>query len=1414
MPLAQLFLIFYAIFALTTPIFVVYLFVRHSDLKSKIEALSESLRKQSSDHERQIRNLISRIHELELAVPQRASASQPVEGKPEAKPAVPAAQPSHDTQAAPQPTPLVPPPPLSIPALHAKDTTPPVGAAAPPPPPPVQPPVAKESQHPSTVTPPTVPPAQPSQPRPLAPSPKETAPATPPQVHVPAPLHPSAPREQTAARSSIHSSREPLRYAEPKPSFAQQIKKVSALEETLGTNWLNKLGIIILVLGVALFGIYEFSTVGAAGKAAISFFASIALLAGGILFEKRDAYRVLGRTFIGGGWALFFFSTYAIYHVASMHLLNSLTLDCILMLSVAVAMGTHTLRYRSQLVTGLAFLLGYTTVALSHDTVYSLSAGVILAIGLVLIVLKMRWFELEVFGILSSYLNHLYWLYRLLGSDGAHGRPFPEYHASLAMLFFYWLTFRISYIVRDVKSDTEEAISTAAALLNTIFLLGVMKFQSVQPQLAYVAPLGIGLLEFSFGQLPVTKRRRPAFVLLSVMGAALMLAAPPFHFASNNVAVLWLLAAELFLFAGLLVKEVVFRRIGLLTGVLVGLHLAILDFEPVMKLRSATDDALIPAGVLFGLSAVVLYGNSLTGTTRWKNFFPAEFDLHLLQLHSYIAAASAVVAAWALAAQDWTAVAFAGIMLALTLLAREFPPQDLQVQYTAIAFLTFARALAVNLHFAAPSNTHVISRLVTLPILGAVYYLTARLSPLRDAPEQQRALRGIFATMASALFALLIWFEVSALWQPLAFIAFALLLSEAARSLRYPLLAWHTHALGVLALFTAVTADAPGHPQWRSLPVHCLGAIPVLAGFYWVALRPGSQHEAHRSLSRALYTWAAACLTLWALWGLLEAPWIPVGWIAFAVAFALVARRFRYSQLFWQANAVAVLAGVRAFVFNYTVDQKLGWSLDVRTVTIAFVAAGLYFLSRKAAPDEDSQTAIAYLHSFAATALLAYLGWYEAPNGWLAPLWVGFALVLAIIDRRFELDELRWQAHILSLLALVRCFLYNLHLTATWHNLSVRLLSLTLVAISFYALSRIVRMPEEWRDRDVHHAYSWAASTLVSLLLWYELVPLNIALGWAVFGLVLFEYGILRGVRQFRYQAYVALFASFVRIFFANLTLGEPGHFWNLRAYTILPLVPIYFFVYAQSSAEPSMESASHERTFSVSALLATLGTATIVALFYFQFSIEWVVVSWAAVVLTLFAAAFLLDRDIFLYQGLLLTLLVFSRGMAHNLFGAGYFAGGDWKGRFFILGTAITLLLASLVFAFPLRERYRTRRNSHAALGFLSKLAARPEQPQFFVPIVLLSLMLALKMRSGMVTVSWGIEGVFIILLALALKERSFRLTGLSLLLLCVGKVLVMDVWGLQARDRYLTFIIVGAALLFVSYLYSRYREAIRQLL
>jgi uncharacterized membrane protein len=118
--------------------------------------------------------------------------------------------------------------------------------------------------------------------------------------------------------------------------------------------------------------------------------------------------------------------------------------------------------------------------------------------------------------------------------------------------------------------------------------------------------------------------------------------------------------------------------------------------------------------------------------------------------------------------------------------------------------------------------------------------------------------------------------------------------------------------------------------------------------------------------------------------------------------------------------------------------------------------------------------------------------------------------------------------------------------------------------------------------------------------------------------------------------------------------------------------------------------------------------------------------------------------------------------------------------------------------------------------LSFLSHYTALkyPEQIFFFAPIVLVSFMIAVKMNPGMVTLSWGIEGVAVIVLGLLATQRSYRITGLLLLLLCVGKIVFRDAWQLGERDRYITFIALGGALTLVSALYGRYREIVRRLL
>jgi hypothetical protein len=1537
----SLLVVFYGLLLfVATPVLLISLYYRQTKLRKQLTDLAEENNQRFTKLQRAVGELQTKL----AAAPTHAT---PVAEKP-------ASPETHQPIPVPQSIPHVPthPPVVVPPGIEVQPTPKPQAPTpvVPPAPVAVTPPVPPTPAAPQKPPAPAVPAEpKPFEPKPLAPAPqgpppeaKPTPPPVPPKVSAPpaipqAPAAPPLPLPQpaaippaAAARVSAPPPFSPLRTPAPRPTMRDRMKAISALEDALGTNWFAKLGGIMVVIGVTTIGLYKLQSFGAAGKAIVSYLVALLLLIGGIFLEKRERYQLLGRVGIGCGWALLFGTTYGIHNFPAMRILDSLVVDCILMLVVALAMAAHTLRYKSQFVTGLSFLLGYTTVALSfseipsvslsganESTVYGLLAGVILAIGLVTIVLKMGWFELEVFGILSSYLNHLYWLYKILGPNGAHGRAFPEYHASLAMLFFYWLTFRISYILRGVKTDFEEHVSTVSALLNTLLLLGVMKFQSVDPHLAYIALLLIGALEFIFAQLPITRRRRRAFIILSLMGAALMLVSIPSHFSGNDVAYLWLVAAEVFLFAGIIFGEVVFLRVGLFTGLLVGIDLFAFNFRPLVTFRAKSEDLVSASGILFAVCGLALYLNALYIGSRWKESFRTTLDRRLLDIQSYFAACAIATAAWALFAYDWTAIAFAAIMLALAALGRRLESRHLQIQYALLGALTLYRALVFNLHIESPAHAHITTRLITLPILGAIFYLTAKLAALRD-DQEQRTFRSLFAFAGTALFAALIWFEGPELWQPLLFIAFAVALSENARALRYKVLAFHAHAITLLAVFTALTADQYNLHLWHTMPVHAFAALPVVAGCYWIAKRLGVENARHAEIARVAYTWLAAGVMTWAIEEALRAPWIAVGWIVFAVALALTTRWIRYRHLAWQANVVALAALIRTYTFNINLHEPLWphvslrlftvslviagtyalakiaadaleefesivrnaytwaaalfvgllifaeaphdwmsvffltagiilalagrrWNLphlgfqehffavaaiartfdynyhlttyyghfSVRMITVSLVAAGLYTISRKAsAPDAPYRLVSAYLHTTAATSLLALLMWYEVStgSGWLAAFWALFAFALAAIDRRFKLDDLRWQAHALAVLTLIRSVWINMYVEETWHGVSVRLLSLSIVAVVFYAMSRLVRMPDQWRARDAHHIYSWSASLIVSLLLWRELKPLSLAVGLAVFGLVLFEYGLLRKIAQFRFQSYVAFTAAFARIFFANLAAGEPGIFLSDRMITVAPLVLIFFFVYAQLPA--GEENTSSDRRFHFDSFIAYLGTGALAALFYFQFPDEWVVTAYAALAFALFAAAWALRRPIFLHHGILLTLGTFARGMAHNLFGGSYLTGGNWSGRYFVVGSAAAILLATLYFAFEIRGQYAPPANATRWKKITTALVARPEQLQFFVPVILIATMFALKMNAEWVTASWGLEGLCIVLLAYLVKEHSYRLTAYALFLLCLGKLVAMDFWRETLLEKGISFALVGGVILAVALLHTKFKE------
>ena len=116
--------------------------------------------------------------------------------------------------------------------------------------------------------------------------------------------------------------------------------------------------------------------------------------------------------------------------------------------------------------------------------------------------------------------------------------------------------------------------------------------------------------------------------------------------------------------------------------------------------------------------------------------------------------------------------------------------------------------------------------------------------------------------------------------------------------------------------------------------------------------------------------------------------------------------------------------------------------------------------------------------------------------------------------------------------------------------------------------------------------------------------------------------------------------------------------------------------------------------------------------------------------------------------------------------------------------------------------------------LGIWSLIETHPEHLFFFVPTILLTVLLSLEVRRSFLTAAWGLEALIVFLAVMKLDERTYRWFSLLLLLLCVGRIVTVDVWTLDALGRIVSFMALGAALLGVSFLYARHRETFRRVL
>ncbi|EEF58461.1 DUF2339 domain-containing protein [Pedosphaera parvula] len=232
------------------------------------------------------------------------------------------------------------------------------------------------------------------------------------------------------------------------PQAAPKGKEKASFEMKLGTFWLVRIGIVMVLTALAFFGTYAYQNfiprLGPAGKVGLLYLASAALLGTGAwLPRKQEKLKNYSQVLLAGGLAAVYFTTYAAYHIPNLRVIGSALLDGTLLLGWAGFIIWLADRKKSEVLALFAVLLAYYTSVITNVGLFTLYSNLILAAAAVFFFVRNRWATLSFTSLAASYVSYGFWRFYQDGhwqwASPAEGLWTGNY-----FLICYWVIFTVA----------------------------------------------------------------------------------------------------------------------------------------------------------------------------------------------------------------------------------------------------------------------------------------------------------------------------------------------------------------------------------------------------------------------------------------------------------------------------------------------------------------------------------------------------------------------------------------------------------------------------------------------------------------------------------------------------------------------------------------------------------------------------------------------------------------------------------------------------------------------------------------------------------------------------------------------------------------------------------------------------------
>src|SRR5581483_10343998 len=173
---------------------------------------------------------------------------------------------------------------------------------------------------------------------------------------------------------------------------------VPSFEMRLGTFWLVRIGVVMVLTGLVFFGNLAYhnyiSKLGPGGKVCLLYLTSGLLLAAGWWWQRKavkEALRNYAQVLFAGGLGALYFTTYAAHHLERLRVIQNAWLDGLLLLMCAGFMVWAAERKRSEVLAFFAVGLAYYSSIITRVGYFTLLSNLVLSIAAVFFLIRNRW---------------------------------------------------------------------------------------------------------------------------------------------------------------------------------------------------------------------------------------------------------------------------------------------------------------------------------------------------------------------------------------------------------------------------------------------------------------------------------------------------------------------------------------------------------------------------------------------------------------------------------------------------------------------------------------------------------------------------------------------------------------------------------------------------------------------------------------------------------------------------------------------------------------------------------------------------------------------------------------------------------------------------------------------------------------